>query len=47
MANKLNWLLVFVPVAVTLHILDLPGVYIFVASALAIIPLAGLMGQGT
>ncbi len=47
MAQKLNWLLVFVPVAVTLHILDMPGVYVFVASALAIIPLAGLMGQGT
>ena len=43
----LNWLLVFVPVSVALEILGLPKIWLFVASALAIIPLAGIIGQAT
>ncbi len=47
-ANLLNLLLVFVPVAVILEYLVHPRpTYIFVSSALAIIPLAGLMGRAT
>ncbi|HEX5635329.1 MAG TPA: calcium/proton exchanger [Gemmatimonadales bacterium] len=44
----LNWLLVFVPVAVALEHLA-PGrpLWIFAASALAIVPLAGWMGHAT
>lgn len=46
--NLLNWLLVFVPVALVLeHGVHASPVAIFVASALAIIPLAGLMGHAT
>ncbi len=45
--NLLNLLLVFVPVAIALHFLRLPGVWVFSASCLAIIPLAGLMGKAT
>ena len=46
-----NWLLlllVFVPVALVLeYVVEAGGVTIFIASALAIIPLAGLMGRAT
>ena len=44
----LNWLLIFVPVAVGLRILA-PGSYalIFIASCLAIVPLAGWLGRAT
>src|SRR5689334_18263853 len=40
-------LLVFVPVAVVLEFTHADPVWIFAASALAIIPLAGLMGKAT
>ena len=43
----LNLLLVFVPVAFYLEFTHAPGTWIFVASALAILPLAGLMGRAT
>jgi len=43
----LNWLLVFVPASIVLAIVRAPETWIFLASALAIIPLAGLIGQGT
>jgi len=44
----LNLLLVFVPVAVVFeYLLHPPPAYIFLASAIAIIPLAGLMGKAT
>jgi Ca2+:H+ antiporter len=44
----LNWLLVFVPVAVALeHLAPERSSWIFLASALAIIPLAGWMGHAT
>jgi Ca2+:H+ antiporter len=44
----MNWLLVFVPVTVALEFLvpDRP-LLVFVASSLAILPLAGLMGRAT
>ena len=45
--NLLNLLLVFVPVAVLLHFLHVPGAWVFSVSCLGIIPLAGLMGKAT
>src|SRR5687768_3497664 len=46
--NILNLLLLFVPVAIVLEYFVHPKpIYIFAASALAIIPLAGLMGKAT
>lgn len=47
MTRYINWLLAFVPVSLILHMLDAPDVYVFVVSALGIIPLAGLMGRST
>ena len=44
----LNWLLVFVPVAIALeHAVPDRPLWIFVASGLAILPLAGWMGHAT
>lgn len=46
--SALDLLLVFVPAAVVLEYLVHPGpIYVFAASALAIVPLAGLMGKAT
>ncbi len=45
--GPLTFLLVFVPVSIALKLLHTNPVWIFVTSALAIIPLAGLMGQAT
>jgi len=45
--NALNLLLVFVPVALVLYWLDASAVAVFATSALAIVPLAGLMGKAT
>jgi Ca2+:H+ antiporter len=45
--NLLNWLLVFVPVAIVLELTHANPAAIFAASCLAIIPLAGLMGKAT
>jgi Ca2+:H+ antiporter len=46
--NLLYWLLVFVPVAVLMEfVFHSPPIWIFGVSALAIIPLAGLMGRAT
>lgn len=45
--NILNLLLVFVPVAFVLHFLAFSPVAVFFTSALAIVPLAGLMGRAT
>src|SRR5450755_3548642 len=44
----LNWLLIFVPVAVALEFLN-PGAHtlIFIAACLAIVPLAGWLGHAT
>jgi Ca2+:H+ antiporter len=46
--NLLLWLLAFVPVALALeHVFHAGAVPIFITSAIAIIPLAGLMGRAT
>jgi Ca2+:H+ antiporter len=45
--NFLNWLLIFVPAAVVLELVHANPIAIFIASALAIIPLAGWMGRAT
>ncbi len=42
-----DWLLVFVPVALVLAWLGAPATPVFVTAALAIIPLAGLLGEAT
>src|SRR5499427_9516736 len=45
--SPLNWMLILVPVAFGLQVTGADALYIFVASALAIIPLAGWMGRAT
>jgi len=45
--NLLHWLLVFVPVSIYMHHTHVDDLWIFIASCLAIIPLAGLMGHAT
>lgn len=44
---KLEWLLVFVPVAILLELTHGPAVWIFAVSAVAILPLAGIIGHAT
>jgi Ca2+:H+ antiporter len=44
---QLNWLLLFIPIALGLAWFEVDPIVVFVASALAIIPLAGLMGDAT
>jgi len=44
---KLEWLLVFVPVAIVLELTHGPAVAIFALSAVAILPLAGIIGHAT
>jgi Ca2+:H+ antiporter len=44
---SLNWLLVFIPIAVGLDWFGAGPILVFLASALAIVPLAGLMGDAT
>ncbi len=46
-ANPLSLLLVFVPVSAVLELVHANATWIFASSALAIIPLAGLMGKAT
>src|ERR1700675_3609126 len=45
--GPLYWLLLAVPLAITLALLHVPPLWTFAASGLAIIPLAGLMGRAT
>src|SRR5437763_65224 len=45
--NWLNVLLVFVPIAVAMEWLGAPDIWVFVATAIAIAPLAGMIGEGT
>ncbi len=45
--NRLYWLLVLAPVSWVIDLLGLPELWIFIISALAIIPLAGLIGEAT
>ncbi|MFN2488198.1 MAG: calcium/proton exchanger [Actinomycetota bacterium] len=44
---RLEWLLVFVPIAVVFELIHANPVAIFVVSALSILPLAGLIGHAT
>jgi Ca2+:H+ antiporter len=44
---SLRWLLVFIPIGVALHWSGADPVLVFLCSALAIVPLAGLMGDAT
>jgi Ca2+:H+ antiporter len=44
---NLNWLLVFIPVAIALDWMHVNPILLFIVSALAIVPLAGLMGDAT
>ena len=44
---RLNWLLVFVPIAIVLELTHGAAVAIFAVSAIAILPLAGLIGHAT
>src|SRR5882762_10012448 len=45
--EPLYWLLLALPLAVVLDLLHADGLWVFLASAVAIIPLAGLMGRAT
>ena len=45
--NLLNLLLIFIPVAIVLELRHAPKIWIFAMSAIAIVPLAGLMGKST
>src|SRR5206468_4883689 len=47
MKSPLNWLLLAVPAAFVLELTDADPAYIFISSALAIVPLAGWMGRAT
>lgn len=47
MKPSLNWLLIFIPIAVIMHHQQASAPLVFFASGLAIIPLAGLMGSAT
>jgi Ca2+:H+ antiporter len=44
---KLNWLLLFIPIAFGLDFLKFNPILVFATSALGIVPLAGLMGDAT
>src|SRR3954447_3935206 len=44
---SLNWLLVFIPIGLALDWLGTSPILVFLTSALAIVPLAGLMGDAT
>ncbi|MGN6137051.1 MAG: calcium/proton exchanger [Aureliella sp.] len=47
LGDPLNWLLVAVPIAAVLEWREASGIWIFIASAAAIVPMAGLMGRAT
>jgi Ca2+:H+ antiporter len=47
MNRVLNWMLLLVPLAIGLRIVHANPLYVFITSALAIIPLAGWMGRST
>jgi Ca2+:H+ antiporter len=44
---RLNWLLVFIPIGIGLYWYGADPLLVFLTSALAIVPLAGLMGDAT
>ena len=45
--TPLTWMLIFVPVAIALELMHADPLYVFLASAAGIIPLAGWMGRAT
>jgi Ca2+:H+ antiporter len=45
--NRLNWLLLFVPISLVLRLIHVADLWIFLSAALAIVPLAGLIGLAT
>lgn len=45
--SRLNWLLLLIPVSLIFELLHLPGIWLFLVSAIAIVPLAGLIGRAT
>jgi Ca2+:H+ antiporter len=45
--QPLNWLIVFLPIALVLRFLGVNDLLVFVTSALAVVPLAGLIGSAT
>lgn len=45
--SYLNWLLVFVPVGIVAHFVNLSGGVVFAMNAVAIVPLAGLLSHAT
>lgn len=45
--SRLNWLLFFVPASIIISLLHLPQMWLFITSAIALIPLAGLVGTAT
>src|SRR5215468_7605942 len=47
MKSPLNWMLLFVPIAIVLELMRVDELYVFIASAAAIVPLAGWMGRAT
>lgn len=44
---NLRWLLAFVPIGLALAWFDAPPIFVFAATVLGIVPLAGLMGDAT
>ena len=47
LSEPLNWLLLATPVAIVLEVMHIGEVWIFLASGIAVVPLAGLMGRAT
>ncbi|HEX9016238.1 MAG TPA: calcium/proton exchanger [Chloroflexota bacterium] len=47
MGSRLNLFLVLVPVSIAVELLHLPRLWLFIASSLAVIPLAALIGAAT
>jgi Ca2+:H+ antiporter len=43
----IRWLLLLIPVAILIELLQVGEVPLFLTSAIAVIPLAGLMGEAT
>jgi len=45
--DPLSWMLIFVPVAIVIELAQADPLYVFIASAAGIVPLAGWMGRAT
>jgi Ca2+:H+ antiporter len=46
-ASKLNWLLVFVPIGLAAHAFEINPLLIFMANAIAIVPLSVMLTEAT